>query len=164
MKIRQFKMLAWAITACVFFGGSGLKGQSTSPDLGDSLEMIPKEPGWKAPSYKGWELYSIPGLIATFYDLDENGNLDYMVIRKVLRKTSSEEISIKEAVEAAKRDHLSLYVSNPVIYFTQRYPLFYCRGLDFRRNCQNMWVDVAEDGLNGNEVLYTLSKPTPYVR
>ena len=130
----------------------------------DGWDNIPKEPGWKSPSYRGWELISIPGLISTFYDLNLNGELDYMVIRKIMRKASAEEISIEEAVETAKRDHLSVYISHPVIYFTNRYPLFYCRGLDFRKNCRNMWVDLSEDGLNGNESLYTLSKSKPFVR
>ena len=107
---------------------------------------------------------SINGLISTFYDLSDNGELDYMVIRKILRKTSAEEVTLDEAISLARHDNLSLYISHPVIYFTNRYPLFYCRGLDYRHNCQNMWVDLTEDGLNGNETLYTLSKPTPYVR
>ena len=129
-----------------------------------SWRQIPKEPGWNTSSYRGWEVMSIPGLVSTFYDLDQNGELDYMVIRKILRKTSAEEVTLDEAISLARHDNLSLYISHPVIYFTNRYPLFYCRGLDYRHNCQNMWVDLTEDGLNGNETLYTLSKPTPYVR
>ena len=136
------------------------------PFMGGGLtwKEIPKEPGWNAPSYRGWELMSVPGLISTFYDLNQNGELDYMVIRKVLRKASAEEVTVEEAINLARLDNLSLYISHPLIYFTNRHPLFYCRGLDFRKNCRNMWVDLSEDGLNGNEMLYTLSKPTPHVR
>ena len=55
-------------------------------DIALSNQEIPKEPGWNHPSYRGWESLSIPGLISTFYDLDRDGKLDYMVIRKVIRK------------------------------------------------------------------------------
>ena len=126
--------------------------------------QIPKEPGWGKPSYRGWELVSIPGLIATYYDLDLDGKLDYQVIRKIIRKGSSEKMTIQGAIESARIDHLTVYVSKPVIYFTSKYPLFYCLGVDFRRNCTNIWIDIAEDGLNGNETLYTLSKPQVQVR
>jgi len=126
--------------------------------------QIPKEPGWADPSYRGWELVSIPGLIATYYDLDLDGKLDYQVIRKIIRKGSSEKMTIQEAIQSARIDHLTVYVSKPVIYFTSKYPLFYCLGVDYRRNCTNIWIDIAEDGLNGNETLYTLSKPQIQVR
>jgi hypothetical protein len=125
---------------------------------------IPREPGWNQPAYRGWELLGIPGLIATYYDLSLDGNLDYMVIRKILRKVSAEEISIDAALTTAKSENLGLYISAPVIYFTSKYPLFYCVGLDSRHNCRDMWVDISEDGLNGNEVLYSLSTPTADVR
>ena len=123
---------------------------------------IPKEPGWKDPTYRGWELLSIPGLITTYYDLDMDGKLDYQVIRKIIRKAASEEISIQEAIRSAQIDNLTVYISHPVTYFTSKYPLFYCLGVDYRRNCLNIWVDIAEDGLNGNESLYTLSDPNPF--
>ncbi len=129
-----------------------------------SNNLIPKEPGWKDPTYRGWELVSIPGLISTYYDLNLDGKLDYQVIRKIIRKASGEELSIKEAVKIAKFDNLAIYVSYPVIYFTNKNPLFYCKGLDFRKNCDHIWIDIAEDGLNGNETLYTLSRPRPFVR
>ena len=126
--------------------------------------QIPKEPGWGQPSYRGWELVSIPGLVATYYDLDLDGKLDYQVIRKIIRKGSSEKMTIQDAIESARIDHLTVFFSKPVIYFTSKYPLFYCLGVDFRRNCTNIWIDIAEDGLNGNETLYTLSKPQIQVR
>ena len=138
---------------------------SFPPSFPKSDEVqIPKEPGWGQPSYRGWELVSIPGLIATYYDLDLDGKLDYQVIRKIIRKGSSEKMTIQDAIESARIDHLTVYVSKPVIYFTAKYPLFYCLGVDFRRNCTNIWIDIAEDGLNGNETLYTLSKPQIQVR
>lgn len=126
--------------------------------------VIPKEPGWSDPSYRGWELMGIPGLISTYYDLDADGELDYMVIRKLMRKTSAEDITMEQAIEIAKYDELTVYFSHPVIYFAHRHPLFYCLGVDLRRNCRDIWVDVAEDGLNGNEELYTLSTPRLGVR
>lgn len=135
-----------------------------TPDYSSTSAQIPKEPGWKASSYRGWELISIPGLISTYYDLNLDGTLDYMVIRKILRKAAADKMSIKEAVESAKYDGLALYVSRPIIYFTSKFPLFYCIGLDYRKNCDNMWVDVQEDGLNGNEAYYTLSTPIPSVQ
>ena len=125
---------------------------------------IPKEPGWNHPSYRGWESLSVPGLVATFYDLDLDRQLDYMVIRKVIRKASAEETTIKKAIEVAQFDGLSVFFSHPVVYFTNRNPLFYCLGVDYRRNCRDIWVDIAEDGLNGNEELYTLSTPSLGVR
>ena len=125
----------------------------------DSWRLIPQEPGWNDPSYRGWELLGIPGLIATYYDLDLDGRLDYQVIRKIIRKGSSEKLTVQDSIKSARIDNLTVYISNPVIYFTSKYPLFYCLGVDYRRNCRNIWIDVTEDGLNGNETLYTLSKP-----
>ena len=125
-----------------------------------SAADIPKEPGWKHPSYRGWESLSVPGLVATFYDLDLDRQLDYMVIRKVIRKASAEETTIEKAIEVARFDGLSVFFSHPVVYFTNRNPLFYCLGVDYRRNCRDIWVDIAEDGLNGNEETYTLSSPS----
>ena len=55
-----------------------------------TVDDIPKEPGWRDPAYRGWEVLSIPGLISTYYDLDLDGKLDYMVTRKIARKASSE--------------------------------------------------------------------------
>ena len=135
------------------------KGGVVSSDLG-----IPKEPGWRHPSYRGWESMSVPGLISTYYDLDQDGKLDYMVIRKVIRKSSAEETTVEQAIEIAKFDNLSVYFSHPVVFFANRNPLFYCKGVDSRRNCRDIWVDIAEDGLNGNEELYTLSTPSLGVR
>ena len=136
------------------------KGSKENKDAAE----IPKEPGWNHPSYRGWESLSVPGLIATFYDLDLDRQLDYMVIRKVIRKASAEETTIEKAIEVAQFDGLSVFFSHPVVYFTNRNPLFYCLGVDYRRNCRDIWVDIAEDGLNGNEELYTLSTPSLGVR
>ena len=134
------------------------------PDMESSALGIPKEPGWKHPSYRGWESLSVPGLIATYYDLDRDNKLDYMVIRKVIRKASTEETTIEQAIEIAKFDNLSVYFSHPVMFFANRNPLFYCKGVDPRRNCTDIWVDIAEDGLNGNEELYSLATPSLGVR
>ena len=134
------------------------------PEMESSALGIPKEPGWKHPSYRGWESLSVPGLIATYYDLDRDNKLDYMVIRKVIRKASTEETTIEQAIEIAKFDNLSVYLSHPVMFFANRNPLFYCKGVDPRRNCTDIWVDIAEDGLNGNEELYSLSTPSLGVR
>jgi len=139
-------------------------GESAVLKKSDSLIEIPKEPGWNHPSYRGWESMSVPGLVATYYDLDLDSQLDYMVIRKVIRKASAEETTIEKAIEIAKFDDLSIFFSHPVVYFTNRNPLFYCMGVDYRRNCQDIWVDIAEDGLNGNEETYTLSTPSLGVR
>lgn len=124
-----------------------------------ALNDIPREPGWSDPAYRGWEVLSIPGLISTYYDLDLDGKLDYMVTRKISRKASSEEVDMARAIELAEFDQQAVYFSNPVIYFTSKYPLFYCKGLDNRKNCRNIWVDISEDGLNGNEEVYTLGSP-----
>ena len=130
----------------------------------ESASEIPKEPGWKSRSYRGWESLSVPGLVATYYDLDLDRELDYMVIRKVIRKASADETTIEKAIEIAKFDDLSVFFSHPVVYFTNRNPLFYCLGVDYRRNCRDIWVDIAEDGLNGNEERYSLSTPSLGVR
>jgi len=143
-----------------------LKAQPGSPALGAGEKgvVIPEEPGWKDPSYRGWEIMNITGLIATYYDLDLDGKLDYMVIRKILQKATAETTTIEQAIAIAKHQGMSVYFSHPLIYFTHRHPLFYCKGVDTRRNCSDIWVDIAEDGLNGNEKLYTLSTPSPGVR
>lgn len=130
----------------------------------DKSVAIPKEPGWNSPTYRGWELMGINGLISTYYDLDLNGKLDYMVIRKILRQSPADKTSVEQVVEIAKRENLGVYISHPTIYFTVKYPLFYCLGVDYRRNCRDIWVDISEDGLNGNETMYTLSSPLPNVR
>ncbi len=161
MKAQSARFLAGLVLILVLGTGNPVHGQHPfSSWTGNADEMpIPKEPGWKAPSYRGWELLSIPGLIATYYDLDLDGKLDYQVIRKIIRKGAREKMTIQDAIQSARIDNLTVYVSNPVVYFTSKYPLFYCLGVDFRRNCRSIWVDVAEDGLNGNETQYTLSKP-----
>jgi hypothetical protein len=138
--------------------------QGPFPGTGKKEVAIPKEPGWKDPSYRGWEIMNITGLISTYYDLDLDGKLDYMVIRKILQKATAESTTIEKAIAIAKSQEMSVYFSHPVIYFTNRNPLFYCKGVDYRRNCSDIWVDIAEDGLNGNEELYTLSTPSPGVR
>ena len=169
MKIRF--VLVWLvvfISLSVLAGGQVLAGsQALVSSQNEDLEKldIPKEPGWNHPSYRGWESLSLPGLIATYYDLDLDRELDYMVIRKVIRKASAEETTIEKAIEIAKFDDLSVFFSHPVVYFTNRNPLFYCKGVDHRRNCRgDIWVDIAEDGLNGNEELYSLSTPSLGVR
>ena len=167
MKINKIAVLAFVLQLQFLLLIGVVQGQGLIRDFGFKKmgnELIPKEPGWNHPSYRGWEVMSIPGLISTYYDLDQDGELDYMVIRKINRKVSAEEVPLEQAIQIAKYDRASLFISHPVIYFTQQYPLFYCLGLDFRRNCRNIWVDVAEDGLNGNEESYTLSSPRPNVR
>ena len=167
MKARSISFLFGMVLVHMLWINGPAHAQGSFPSLSspNSDEVqIPKEPGWRDSSYRGWELLSIPGLIATYYDLDLDGKLDYQVIRKIIRKGSSEKMTIQDAIQSARIDNLTVYVSNPVIYFTTKYPLFYCMGVDFRRNCRNIWIDVAEDGLNGNETLYTLSKPNVPVR
>ncbi len=107
---------------------------------------------------------NLTGLLSTYYDLDLDGQLDYMVIRKIIKKSRAEGMTVEKAIEIARVDNLSVYFSHPVVYFANEAPLFYCLGLDARRNCRNIWIDIAEDGLNGNEELYTLSTPNPLVR
>ena len=157
--------MVWLVVFVSLFGLTEVRVLASSQD--ENLEEldIPKEPGWNHPSYRGWESLSLPGLIATYYDLDLDRELDYMVIRKVIRKASAEETTIEKAIEIAKFDDLSVFFSHPVVYFTNRNPLFYCKGVDHRRNCRgDIWVDIAEDGLNGNEELYSLSTPSLGVR
>ncbi len=166
MRLQAIIGLAGAVLIQLFLGsGSGYAQEHPigTPFRSVVDSPIPKEPGWKDPTYRGWELLNVPGLIATYYDLDMDGKLDYQVIRKIIRKAASEEISIKEAIRNAQIDNLTVYVSYPVIYFTSKHPLFYCLGVDYRRNCMNIWVDIAEDGLNGNESQYTLSQPNPFI-
>ncbi|MFQ5482736.1 MAG: hypothetical protein ACE5ER_08250 [Nitrospinaceae bacterium] len=141
---------------------TGLEGARPRAEM--DATRIPPEPGWKQPTYRGWELLNITGLIATYYDLDQDRELDYAVIRQIVRKAASEEVSLQEAIRIAKFDKLSIYLSFPVIYFAKKNPMFYCLGVDYRKNCQNIWVDIEEDGLNGNETLYTLTKPSLPVR
>ncbi|NIQ01824.1 MAG: hypothetical protein GWM98_16645 [Nitrospinaceae bacterium] len=157
------RWLAGFVIHILMWTGYPAFGQERPPSPPSEVK-IPKEPGWNSPAYRGWELLSIPGLIATYYDLDLDGKLDYQVIRKIIRKGTSDKTTIKQAIESARIDNLTVYVSKPIIYFTSKYPLFYCLGVDFRRNCRNIWIDVQEDGLNGNETLYTLSIPKHMVR
>ena len=162
MRFAQSIVFVFFITTHFLIFPFESEGQSTSKEYLmriSTIDDIPKEPGWKDPAYRGWEVLSIPGLISTYYDLDLDGKLDYMVTRKISRKASSEEVDMARAIELAEFDHQAVYFSNPVIYFTSKYPLFYCKGLDNRKNCRNIWVDISEDGLNGNEEVYTLGSP-----
>ncbi len=93
-KLRKLTLLI--VLILFVFGPISVWGQD---DSGLSNLGIPKEPGWRHPSYRGWESLSVPGLISTFYDLDRDGKLDYMVIRKVIRKASAEEVTIEQAIE-----------------------------------------------------------------
>ncbi|GJL79409.1 MAG: hypothetical protein NPINA01_23980 [Nitrospinaceae bacterium] len=164
---RKTFILVFVISVQLFIPVEALKAQpgaSQNPASQRERVDIPKEPGWKDPSYRGWEVMSIPGLISTYYDLDLDGKLDYMVIRKILQKATAESTDIDQAIAIAKHEGMSVYFSHPIIYFTHRHPLFYCMGVDYRRNCRDIWVDIAEDGLNGNEELYTLSTPSIGVR
>jgi len=166
-KTRIFMLvIAGGLHLSVFAGALQAQPEK-SLDFGSRKQAeinIPKEPGWKDPSYRGWEIMSITGLISTYYDLDLDGKLDYMVIRKILQKATAENTEIDQAIAIAKHEGMSVYFSHPIIYFTHRHPLFYCKGVDYKRNCQDIWVDIAEDGLNGNEELYTLSTPGIGVR
>ncbi len=162
MRVAQTIILVVFIQAYFFILTTESEGRDFEEGFQEQVSTaddIPQEPGWKDPSYRGWEVLSIPGLISTYYDLDLDGKLDYMVTRKIARKISSEEIDMARAIELAQFDHHAVYFSNPVIYFTNKFPLFYCKGLDYRKNCRNIWVDISEDGLNGNEEVYTLSSP-----
>ncbi len=163
-RARLFPQIIRFLLLAVLFAGVAEAQTLKPPSPESGSELIPKEPGWKDAAYRGWEVMSIPGLISTYYDLDLDGKLDYMVIRKIIRKASSEEVDVEQAIRIAKFDGLSVYFSTPVIYFANRNPLFYCKGMDYRKNCRDIWVDIAEDGLNGNEELYTLSGPKLGVR
>ena len=167
--MKKAKIIFFALTflSCwLMWVGGGMAQTSPGGPFGSQVDalQIPKEPGWNAPSYRGWELMNLTGLISTYYDLDLDGQLDYMVIRKIIKKSRAEGMTVEKAIEIAKVDNLSVYFSHPVVYFANEAPLFYCLGLDARRNCRNIWIDIAEDGLNGNEELYTLSTPNPLVR
>ena len=162
MRVLQTVILVFFVHAHFLIFVVESEGQNVLKEYAQSESAasdIPKEPGWKDPAYRGWEVLNVPGLISTYYDLDLDGKLDYMVTRKILRKASSEEIDMARAIELAQYDHQAVYFSNPVIYFASKYPLFYCKGLDYRKNCRNIWVDISEDGLNGNEEVYTSSSP-----
>ena len=164
--LRYFVLWLVCLAQAMAFAGplNAQQGQNSFPGTGEKEVVIPEEPGWKDPSYRGWEIMSITGLISTYYDLDLDGKLDYMVIRKIVQKATAESTTIEQAIAIAKSQEMSVYFSHPVIYFTNRNPLFYCKGVDYRRNCNDIWVDIEEDGLNGNEELYTLSTPRLGVR
>ena len=152
-----FLIQAYFLTVIIGSSAQDMRKETSQKEI--AVDDIPKEPGWKDPSYRGWEVLSIPGLISTYYDLDLDGQLDYMVTRKISRKAAAEEIDMAQAIDLAQYDNQAVYFSNPVIYFANKYPLFYCIGLDYRKNCRNIWIDISEDGLNGNEEVYTLSSP-----
>ena len=72
-------VLVWLVIFILmsFFSGGQVLASGQNED---SKKLgIPKEPGWNHPSYRGWESLSITGLIATYYDLDLDRELDYMV-------------------------------------------------------------------------------------
>ena len=162
MKVAQTMILIFFVHAHFLIFVFESEGQSIPKEYliqTSTVDDIPKEPGWRDPAYRGWEVLSIPGLISTYYDLDLDGKLDYMVTRKILRKAAAEEIDMAQAIDLAQYDGQAVYFSNPVVYFANKYPLFYCIGLDYRKNCRNIWIDISEDGLNGNEEVYSLSSP-----
>jgi hypothetical protein len=85
-------------------------------------------------------------------------------MRRIVRKVDSSDTNLDAVIQTARSDNLSAYISTPVIYFANKFPMYYCMGVDSQRNCKDIWIDIHEDGLNGNEVLYTLSAPKIPVR
>ena len=79
MRVAQVVILVFFIHAhFLMFVFESESQSSLGEDLiqTSTLDDIPKEPGWGDPSYRGWEVLSIPGLISTYYDLDLDGDLD----------------------------------------------------------------------------------------
>ena len=95
MKSRSVRFFLGMVLIHMMWIKSPAHAQGPSLSQKSDEVQIPKEPGWADPSYRGWELVSIPGLIATFYDLDLDGRLDYQVIRKIIRKLNAIGFPIK---------------------------------------------------------------------
>ncbi len=80
-------------------------------------------------------------LFYIFYDLYQNGTVNYMTARRVIRVSQNE-------------------YTNTVVELVAEYPLFYWFDINgdgrFRHEDNEIWVDPEEDGINGNEVQYHL--------
>ena len=73
MRVAQTMILVFFVHAHFLIFVFESEGQSISKEYlvqTSTLDDIPKEPGWRDPAYRGWEVLSIPGLISTYYDLD----------------------------------------------------------------------------------------------
>lgn len=119
------------------------------------LPAIPEEPGPNDPSYIGWNtVYSLP-LIKVDYDLDNDGKVDYSVVRMVIRAFYYDELSVDTVNEIGNTYYYAkVFPRMDMVYVTQHCGLFYYIDLDEDGKYDIMWEDREEDGLNGNEILY----------
>ena len=79
MRVAQTMILIFFVHAHFLIFVFESEGQSIPKEYlvqTGTVDDIPKEPGWRDPAYRGWEVLSIPGLISTYYDLDLDGKLD----------------------------------------------------------------------------------------
>ncbi|MEK6576544.1 MAG: hypothetical protein AAB014_03190, partial [Nitrospirota bacterium] len=119
------------------------------------IPAIPEEPGPNDPSYTGWDtVYSLP-LIKVDYDLDNDGKVDFSVVRTVIRMFYYDELSVDLVNEIGNTYYYAkVFPRMDAVYVTNPNGLFYYIDLDEDGKCDIMWEDREEDGLNGNEILY----------
>lgn len=133
----------------------GLKYLSNQELTASDLPAIPGEPGPNDPSYTGWNtVYSLP-LIRVDYDLDNDGKVDYSVVRTVIRMFYYDELSADLVNEIGNTYYYAkVFPRMDAVYVTNPNGLFYYIDLDEDGKYDIMWEDREEDGLNGNEILY----------
>lgn len=119
------------------------------------LPAIPEEPGLNDPTYIGWNtVYSLP-LIKIDYDLDNDGKVDYSVVKMVIRSFYYDEFSVDTVNEIGNEYYFAEVFPNlDAVYVVKPHALFYYIDLDEDGRYDIMWEDKEEDGLNGNEILY----------
>ena len=133
----------------------GLKYLSDKEITASDLPAIPEEPGPNDPSYIGWNtVYSLP-LIRVDYDLDNDGKVDFSVVRVVERMFYYDELSADLVNEIGNTYYYAkVFPRMDAVYVTNPNGLFYYIDLDEDGKYDIMWEDREEDGLNGNEILY----------
>lgn len=96
------------------------------------------------------------GMLVVGYDTNGNGKADFYTLRRVLVSFPSE----RGIADVAQNfPDCPVFVSGgesseAFYYIVAKYPLFYAIDLDGDGVWDLVYKDVAEDGVNGNEVFY----------
>ena len=102
----------------------------------------------------GWDVQP-NGLLFISYDLDQNGKVDFIALRRVLKTYFTDEpLRMVAKSNGGCPVFFVNYHSSRFVYITSKMPLFYA----IDRNEDGLWdlmyKDVLEDGVNGNERFY----------
>jgi hypothetical protein len=101
-----------------------------------------------------WDLLNT-GMLFVHYDTNGDGKADYRTVRIVARSNFSG--SSVSTMEAYYPDYLIFTVRYPnsnYYYIVEKEPVLYAIDSDEDGTWDNIYKDVSEDGVNGNEILH----------